>query len=82
MPENEKSDSEDYMYAKFSCRVLFEGGFSRYITEDMVKKLVTAVLIRHPMTQEELASFCFDDEDIEKYGLEHLIAGGYKKRST
>lgn len=38
MPENEKSDSEDYMYAKFSCRVLFEGGFSRYITEDMVKK--------------------------------------------
>lgn len=81
MPYDIGSSNDYDEDAKFSCRVPFEGGFSKYITSDMVKKLATAVLSRCPLTQGQLAAFCFDDEDIEKYGLEHLVAGGYKKRS-
>ena len=85
MEENKMVDDGSFnedtnWYAKQNCRVPFEGGFSKYITNEIVKKLATAVLSRHPLTQEQLATFCFDDEDIEKYGLEHLVAGGYKRR--
>ena len=45
-------------YAKQNCRVPFEGGFSKYITSEMVKKLATAVLSRHPLTQEQRTISC------------------------
>ena len=28
------------------------------------------------------SKYRIEEEDVEKYGLEHLVSGGYKKRST
>lgn len=61
-------------------------GNDEFIDDDMadrlLKGLIKSVLESRKVTQDELYSkYHIEEEDVEKYGLEHLVAGGYKKRS-
>ena len=61
-------------------------GNDEFIDDDMadrlLKGLIKSVLESRKVTQDELYSkYHLEEEDVEKYGLEHLVAGGYKKRS-
>lgn len=61
-------------------------GNEKFIDEEMgnflLKTMIESVLKTDNVTQDELYSkYHIEEEDIEKYGLEHLVAGGYKKRS-
>lgn len=61
-------------------------GNDKFIDDDMadslLKGLIKSVLESRKVTQDELYSkYHIEEEDVEKYGLEHLVAGGYKKRS-
>lgn len=61
-------------------------GNEKFIDEEMgnflLKTMIESVLKTDNVTQDELYSkYHIEEEDVEKYGLEHLVAGGYKKRS-
>lgn len=66
---------------RFSLPVIISGDFSSLISDDMVKELIVSLLKRKKITQSELCKYGIRGNSIEKYGLEHLVAGGYKKRS-
>lgn len=66
---------------RFNLPVIISGDFSSLISSDMVKELIVSLLSRKQITQDELAKHGIRESSIEKYGLEHLVAGGYKKRS-
>ncbi len=74
------SNSEDYdPDGKFSLPMTFKKNFGCLITDDMVKELIVSLLKRKSITQDELQKHGILESSIEKYGLEHLVAGGYKK---
>ena len=60
-------------------------GNEEFISEEMsdlmLKHLIRSILKNNSVTQDELSKHSIDEEDVEKYGLEYLVAGGYKKRS-
>lgn len=66
---------------RFNLPVIISGDFSSLISDDMVKKLIVSLLNRKQITQSELCKYGIRESSIEKYGLENLVAGGYKKRS-
>lgn len=76
------SDSDYDLEGKFNLPMILDNDFSCFITDKMVKDLIVFLLTRNPITQDELAKYGIRESSIEKYGLEHLVAGGYKKRST
>ena len=56
---------------------------SEEMSDLMLKHLIRSILKNDNVTQDELYSkYHIEEEDVEKYGLEHLVSGGYKKRST
>ncbi len=67
---------------RFNLPVIISGNFSSLISDDMVKKLIVSLLNRKQITQSELCKYGIRESSIEKYGLENLVAGGYKKRSN
>lgn len=61
-------------------------GNEKFIDEEMgdflLRTMIENVLKTDNVTQDELYSkYHIEEEDVEKYGLEHLVAGGYNKRS-
>ncbi len=70
-----------------SCMERFSGslGNELFINEEMseflVRTMIESILETVSVTQGELSKYSIEEEDVEKYGLEHLVAGGYKKRS-
>ena len=66
---------------RFNLPVAIKGDFSSLISDDMVKKLITSLLKRKRISQNELQRYGIDEDAVEEYGLEHLVAGEYKKRS-
>ena len=69
------------MIDKFNLPMTLDNDFSCFITDKMVKDLIVRFLTKNSVTQDELAKHGIRESSIEKYGLEHLVAGGYKKRS-
>lgn len=69
------------MVDKFNSPMILDNDFSCFITDKMVKDLIVRFLTKNSVTQDELAKHGIRESSIEKYGLEHLVAGGYKKRS-
>lgn len=67
---------------KFNLPMTFKKNFGCLITDDMVKELIVSLLKRKSITQDELQKHGILESSIEKYGLEHLVAGGYKKQSA
>lgn len=70
-----------------SCIERFSGslGNEPFINEEMsdflIRTMIESILETVSVTQDELSRYSIEEEDVEKYGLEHLVAGGYKKRS-
>lgn len=75
------SDLNNDFYDRLNMPMILDNDFSCFITDKMVKDLIERLLTKKSITQDELAKHGIRESSIEKYGLEHLVAGGYNKRS-
>lgn len=75
------SDLNNDFYDRLNMPMILDNDFSCFITDKMVKDLIVHYLTKNSVTQDELAKHGIRESSIKKYGLEHLVAGGYKERS-